>query len=314
MAKRDHYQVLGVSRTASDKEIRDAYRKLARKYHPDVNPNDKLGATRFKEVSEAYEVLSDPEKRRKYDRFGHNWQQFEAADKAGANVGGFGGYRTSPGGASVDFGSAPGAGADFGDLFEQLLGGRRARTGGRRSGPVRGRDVDYGLSVSLEEAFAGTQRTIQVQKPDGSLQALEVKIPAGVTDGSRVRVAGKGGPGLGGGPAGDLYLVIGVLPHPRFRREGEDLHTTVKVPLFEAILGGEAFVPTPKGTRLALRLPPETRNGQRFRLTGQGMPRLASRARGDLYAEIEVQLPTGLSDRERQLFRELAELRDGRGQ
>jgi len=170
------------------------------------------------------------------------------------------------------------------------------------------------LSISLEEAFAGTQRTIQLQRSDGSLQALEVKIPAGVTDGSRVRVAGKGGPGSAGGPAGDLYLVISVSPHPRFRREGEDLHTTVRVPLYAAILGGEAFVPTPKGTRLALRLPPETRNGQRFRLAGQGMPRLASRARGDLYAEIEVQLPTGLSDRERELFGELAALRDGRGQ
>jgi curved DNA-binding protein len=314
MAKRDFYEVLGVSRTASDKDIRDAYRRLARKYHPDVNPNDRSGEARFKEVSQAYEVLSDPGKRKKYDRLGHDWQQLEAAEKAGANVGGFGGYRSSRGGAGVDFGYAPGEGADVGDLFEQLFGARRGRTGGRRSGTLRGQDVDYPVSISLEEAFGGTERTIQVQRPDGRLQGLEVKIPAGVSDGSRVRVAGKGRPGLGGGPAGDLNLAITILPHARFRRDGNDLHTTVKLPLYQAVLGGEAFVPTPKGTRLALRLPPETQNGQRFRLAGQGMPRLESTGRGDLYAEIEVQLPTRLSDRERQLFAELAALRDGRGQ
>ena len=306
MAKRDYYQVLGVARGASDKDIRNAYRKLARKFHPDLNPNDKASEAKFKELSEAYEVLADPGKRKKYDRFGHEWQQVEAAERAGVNVGGPGGFRGSPGARNVNFGATIEA-DDLGDLFEQLLGGRGAR--GRRNGPVRGQDVDYPISISLEEAFAGTLRTIQIQQPDGGFQTLEVKIPPGVTDGSRVRVAGKGEPGRAGGASGDLYLVVSVQPNARFRREGNDLYTTVDVPLLKAVLGGEVFVPTPRGTQLALRLPSETQNGQRFRLAGQGMPRLGSEARGDLYAEIRVVLPSKLSERERRLFAELAELR-----
>jgi curved DNA-binding protein len=320
MAKRDYYQVLGVARTASDKDIRNAYRKLARKHHPDLNPNDKAAESTFKEISEAYEVLSDADKRKKYDRFGHNWQQVEAAEKAGAasgGFGGFGGYRSSRGGPGVDFGPdvdfGPGMGTDgLGDIFEQLFGGARGRSGGRRGGPLRGQDIDQPVSITLEEAFAGTLRKMQIQQPDGTMKTLEVKIPPGVTDGSRVRVAGKGGPGGGGGTPGDLNLVISVLPHARFRREGDDLYTTVEVPLHVAALGGEVFVPTPKGSRLALRLPPETQNGQRFRLAGQGMPRLGSSTRGELYAEVKVHLPTRLSERERQLFAELGALRGGR--
>jgi curved DNA-binding protein len=307
MATQDYYALLGVARTASDKEIRSAYRKLARKYHPDLNPNDKASEARFKEIGEAYEVLSDKDKRAKYDRFGANWQQAEAAERAGAAAGG--GYTSSGGGrrVSVDFGGGEDVDG-LGDLFEQLFGGARGAGTGRR-GPRRGEDVDYGVAVNLEEAFGGTSRTIQVQQADGSLQRLEVKIPAGVTDGSRVRVAGKGGPGFGGGAAGDLYLVISVLPNARFRREGDDLSTTLEVPLERVVLGGEVFVPTPRGSRLALKLPPETQNGQRFRLSGQGMPRLGENSRGDLYAEVKVVLPTNLTERERALFAELAALR-----
>ena len=303
MAKRDFYDVLGVSKTATEKEIRNAFRKLARKYHPDVNPNDKVAEARFKEVSEAHEVLSDPEKRKKYDRYGHEWQQVEAAEKAGVNVGGFG--QTSRGRTTTFSGGFDSD--DLGDLFEQLLGGRAGR--GRRNGPIRGQDLEYTVTISLEEAAAGTLRTIQLQQPGGSPQTLEVRIPAGVTEGSRVRIASKGEPGYSGGGAGDLYLVVSLLPHPRFRREGDDLYTTVEVPLSRAVLGGEVFVPTPRGSRLALRLPPETQNGQRFRLAGQGMPRLNGGPRGDLYAEIKVLLPTKLNDRERQLFSELAAIR-----
>src|SRR5262249_55567679 len=157
--KRDYYDVLGVARGASDKEIRNAYRKLARKYHPDLNPDDKAAETQFKEVSEAYEVLSDQDKRKKYDRYGNEWQQVEAAEKAGVHVGDFGGFRSSGGGRRVDFGTAF-DGDDLGDLFDQLLGGRRSR--GRRNGPARGQDIDYPMSISLAEAFAGTLRTIQI--------------------------------------------------------------------------------------------------------------------------------------------------------
>ena len=308
MAQRDYYELLGVPRTASDKEVRSAYRKLARKYHPDLNPEDKTSEARFKEIGEAYEVLSDPDKRKKYDRFGASWQQAEAAARAGAtaggfsNFGGFGGRRTR-----VEVGADDDG---MGEIFDQLFGGGRTRTSTRR-GPRRGEDTDYSVPVSLEEAFSGTVRTIPLQQLDGTVQKLEVRIPAGVTDRSRVRIAGKGGPGFGGGANGDLFLVISVLPHARFRRDGDDLSTTVDVPLHQAVLGSEAFVPTPRGSRLALKLPAETQNGQRFRLAGQGMPRLGQDSRGDLYAEVKVVLPTDLSDRERTLFAELAELREG---
>jgi DnaJ-class molecular chaperone len=307
VARRDYYDQLGVARTASDKEIRNAYRKLARQHHPDLNPNDKSAEAKFKEISEAYEVLSDKEKRARYDQGGLDWQQREAAERYASATANVGGYRTAPTETAYDFdlSSDPDG---FGDLFEQLLGGVRTR-GGRASGPRKGRDREYPVSVSLAEAVSGATRTVTIQQPGGPTQTLEVKIPAGVADGSRVRMAGKGGAGANGGPAGDLYLVISLQPDQRFRREGDELHTVVEVPLYQALLGGEVFVPTPKGGRLALKLPPETQNGQRFRLAGQGLPRLGSQQRGDLFAEISVVLPSQLSERERELFGELAAIR-----
>ena len=305
MARRDYYEVLGVARTASDKEIRNAYRKLARQFHPDLNPNDKAAERRFKEISEAYEVLSDQEQRRKFDRGELDWQQREAAERYAASAANFGGFRTAPTETVYDFDFAGGDADGFGDLFEQLLGGVRTRSG-RTAGPRRGRDREYPVSVSLEEAISGATRTIQIQQPGGKTQTLEVKIPAGVAEGSRVRIAGKGGSGVNGGPPGDLLLVVNLLPDSRFERIGDDLRTVIEVPLYQAVLGGEVFVPTPRGTRLALKLPPETQNGQRFRLAGQGLPRAAGGSRGDLYAEIKVVLPTRLNERERELFAELA--------
>ena len=308
-AKRDYYAVLGVPRTASTKDIKTAYRKLARKHHPDVNPGDKHAETLFKEIGEAYAVLSDPDKRKKYDRWGHDWEKIEQAQKAGGGVpGGAGGTytwsSTSPGGFSFES-------DDIGSLFEQLFG--RAAGGGRtrvRTAPRRGSDLEQAVEITLEEAFAGTQRTFQIlDRQTGTARSVEVKIPAGAYDGLRVRVAGKGEPGLNGGEPGDLYLVVSVLPHPTFKREGDDLHVRVPTPLYTAVLGGEVMVPTPKGSRLALKVPPETANGQRIRLAGQGMPRLRGSSRGDLYAEIDVQLPRTLTPRERELFAELARLR-----
>ena len=307
--KQDYYQLLGISRGASEKDILQAYRRLARQYHPDLNPGDKAAEAKFKEIGEAYEVLSDADKRKKYDRYGHNWQQAEAAEAA-AREGGFGNARWGPGQGNVRFETVDFDDPAFGDLFGNLFGGGGARSGVRgRRAAQRGEDYEQPVDVTLEEAFAGSQRMLQVQGPDGQLRRLEVKIPPGVADGSRIRIAGEGGPGLGGGPNGDLYLVVSVRPHPGFRREGDDLHVEVPVPLHTLVLGGEAHVPTLKGTRLALTIPPETQNGRVFRLAGQGMPRLQGSGRGDLYATVKAVLPTHLSDRERDLFRELASQR-----
>ena len=310
--KRDYYTVLGVSRSATEKDIKTAYRKLARKHHPDVNPGDNKSEAQFKEIGEAYSVLSDPEKRKKYDRWGHDWEKIEQAQAAGAN------FRGRPGSTSYTWnsagGGAPGSynfeSEDLGGLFEQLFGraaGGRTRV---RSAPRKGKDLEQPVEITLEEAFNGTQRTFSIQDSQtGEIRTVEVKIPAGATEGLRVRIAGKGEPGLGGAAAGDLYLIVSVKPHPLFERDGDDLRVKVPTPLYTALLGGEVMVPTPKGSQLALKVPPETPNGQRIRLAGQGMPHLNGSGRGDLFAEVTVQLPKNLTSREKDLFAELARAR-----
>jgi curved DNA-binding protein len=310
--RRDYYTVLGVPRTATEKDIKTAYRKLARKHHPDVNPGDKKSETLFKEIGEAYSVLSDAGKRKKYDRWGHDWEKIEQAQAAGAN------YRPRPGSRGT---WSPGNGAsgpggvnfdsdDLGGLFDQLFGraaGGRTRV---RSAPRKGGDMEQPVEITLEEAFNGTQRTFSIHDTQsGETRTVEVRIPAGATDGLKVRVAGKGEPGLAGAPAGDLYLIVSIKPHQLFEREGDDLRTKVPTPLYTAVLGGEVMVPTPKGGQLALKIPAETANAQRIRLAGQGMPHLNTPGRGDLYAEITVQLPRNLSTREKDLFAELARQR-----
>jgi curved DNA-binding protein len=312
--KRDYYQVLGIPRTASEKDIKTAYRKLARKHHPDVNPGDKKAESLFKEIGEAYSVLSDPDKRKKYDRWGRDWEKIEQAQAAGANFGGGPGSRTYTYTGSPNGGSATGfnfESEDLGGLFEQLFG--RA-AGGRqrvRATPRKGGDIEQPVEITLEEAFNGTQRTFSIMDAQsGESRTVEVKIPAGATEGLRVRVAGKGEPGMSGGAAGDLYLIVNIKPHAQFEREGDDLRVKVPTPLYTAILGGEVMVPTPKGTHLALKVPPETQNGIRMRLAGQGMPRLNGGGRGDLFAEINVQLPKNLSEREKDMFAELARGRE----
>jgi curved DNA-binding protein len=309
--RRDYYTVLGVPRTATEKEIKTAYRKLARKHHPDVNPGDKRAETRFKEIGEAYSVISDPDKRKKYDRWGHNWDKIDQAQAAGGATAGTPGSRyswSSNGGSTT---STPGGfgveSEDIGGLFEQLFG--RTATGRTRvpRTPRKGADSEQPVEITLEEAFNGTQRTFQIRDlQSGDVRTVEVKIPAGATDGLRVRVAGKGEPGVAGAPNGDLYLIVSIKAHPLFEREGDDLRVKVQTPLYAALLGGEVMVPTPKGSQLALKVPAETANGQRIRLTGQGMPRAKGTGRGDLYAEITVQLPRHLSEHEKTLFAELA--------
>ncbi|MHB1134219.1 MAG: DnaJ C-terminal domain-containing protein [Chloroflexota bacterium] len=334
-AVKDYYEILGVPRSASEKEIRQAYRRLARKYHPDVNPNNKPMEAKFKELQEAYEVLNDKEKRAQYDRYGHNWKQAGQAGPTGRPPGSGrrGGYRpTSPGPEfDFDFGTPGGdGGADVGGIFERLFG--RGATGtGRRT--RRGQDLEQPTEITLEEAYQGASRLVQLEATDpcptcggsgvvnrapcptcaglGTVsrsKRLEVKIPPGVGDGARVRVAGEGGAGQNGGARGDLFLVIKVQPHAQYERKGDDLHMELPVPLTVAVLGGEVEVPTLKG-KVSLRIPAETQNGRVMRLAGRGMPRLAGGGFGDLYAKVRVVLPTSLTAREREIFEELRQLR-----
>ncbi len=328
MAGKDYYNILGVKRDAGEQEIKRAYRRLARKYHPDVNPDDKSAEAKFKEINEAHEILSDREKRQKYDQFGDQWQYADQFAKAGEQQAPFGNF--SQGGGAQRFHFEEG---DLGNLFGDLFQGFRSQTSSRRVRPRRGRDVDHSVEVTLEEAYHGTSRILSLETEQSCptcggtgriqnvpcsacrssgmvtrLKRLEVKIPPGVKDRSRVRIADKGEPGYAGRKSGDLYLVISVKPHRLFERKGDDLHVEVAVPLTVAVLGGEVQVPTPKG-KLALKIPLETQNGRTFRLARQGMPHLGNSSRGDLLAKVRVVLPTKLSEEEKKLFEQLGQLR-----
>jgi DnaJ-class molecular chaperone len=326
----DYYSVLGVPRTATEKEIRSAYRKLARKHHPDVNPGNSEAEDRFKRINEAYEVLSDAEKRTKYDQLGERWRDYEQAQRAGTAAGGepfdWSGFAgAGPGGIRYEYRTTGeddlrdlfGEESPFSDFFETFFSssssgpsavgatGRRTRRAARR--PRTGADMEHPLELSLADAYKGTTVTLALRGPDGTTRRIEVKVPPGVRNGSRVRVVGKGGEGDAGGAAGDLYLVVALKPDPRFELRGDDLYTKVQVPLTTMLLGGEARVSTPDGRTLALTIPATTQDGRTFRLRGQGMPRLGKApAKGDLHAEVHAQLPNRLSPRERELVEELA--------
>jgi curved DNA-binding protein len=312
MDYRDYYQILGVSRGASDKEIKQAYRRLARQYHPDRNPGDKAAEERFKLINEAHEVLTDPDKRRKYDQLGAQWQQWQ---HMGGDPGAFDfsqwfasrPRRGSAGYARPD-GRYQGTG-DFSDFFESMFGEAGAqptmrwRQEGRRG--RRGQDYQHSVQITLEQAYHGTTCAVNVNN-----NRLEVKIPPGVRTGSVVRVAGKGGPGLAAGQAGDLLLDVQVAPHQVFERKEDDLYCDVQVGLYTALLGGQVRIRTIKGW-VQLRIPPETQSGRSFRLKGLGMPFLHDPHRhGDLFARVQVVLPQNLTERERELLRDLAALRE----
>jgi curved DNA-binding protein len=318
MEYKDYYQTLGVPRNATEKEIKTAYRRLARKFHPDVNPGDKAAEEHFKEINEAYEVLSDVDKRKKYDEFGSSWQQYQ---QRGGEPGGFDwsqwagsgfnqgqGQRTYTTYSNLDdlFGGG-GGGGGFSDFFETLFGGGRRQAGAGFQGRMQsmpGQNLESSVEITLEEAMRGTTRIL-----DTGQRRLEVKIPPGVDEGSRVRIAGEGGEGMGGGAKGDIYLNVTVKPHPLFTREGDNLRVKVSTDLYTAMLGGEIRVPTLTGN-VMLKIPPETQNGRSFRLRGQGMPALKSPdKRGDLIVTVEVSLPQNLSSKEKDLFHDLAELR-----
>ena len=326
MTGKDYYQVLGVGRNASEKEIKQAYRRLARKHHPDLNPDDKSAEVRFKEINAAYQVLSHPEKRKKYDQFGDQWEYADQLAKAGGQERVR--WNFGKGGTTSEYGDL----SDLGGIFSSLFGDSGIGSRMRR-GPQRGQDIESAIEASLEEAYHGSTRVIQLQIGEPcatcggtgrvgnrvcticngaggkiSPRRLEVKIPAGVRDGSRIRIAGEGGPGRAGGNKGDLYLVVKVLPHRLFERKGDDLYTEVSVPLATAILGGEVRLPTLNGN-LSLKIPPETQNGKVFRLARKGMPRLGNASYGNMFVKANVVLPTALTEEERRLFERLRSLR-----
>jgi curved DNA-binding protein len=317
MDYKDYYKILGVPKHATEKEIKAAYRKAARKHHPDVNKGDPKSEARFKEINEANEVLSDPEKRKRYDALGPDWQsQFRPGAGAG-RAGSRGGtvevdFGDDAGGFSDFFRTIFGGGGGFGGGREGGFGGFRTSSGGgfeeifgRAGREPAGQDVEGTADLTLEDVARGTTRTVKVGEGP-SARTVEVKIPAGVREGSRVRVAGEGG-GAPGGPRGDLYLRVRTRPHPHFERKGDDLETKVSVPLTTAVLGGEVQVPTLEGP-VGIKVPPGSPAGRTFRLRAKGLPRLDAPGRGDILANLTVDLPRDLTPREKEIFEELKRL------
>ncbi len=323
MAVKDYYKLLGIDRSATEKEIKQAYRRLARKYHPDINPGNKSSEENFKKINEAYEVLSNNEKRQKYNRFGDQWQYADQFAEAGGE-----------GHTGQTFGNKQRAYQfnNFGDLFGDLFGNLNTGFRATRS-PQRGQDIYSPIELTLEEAYRGKTRIIQLQElalctscggtgkvgkrtcsichgsgKIDSLKRLEVKIPPGVKDGSKMRIAKKGQDSPSGGPKGDLYLTAKIQRHSFLERKGNDLYTEIPLPLTIAILGGEVEVPSLDGN-LVLKIPQGTQNGKIFRLEGKGMPHLGSSVHGSLFAKIKVILPTNLTNEEKQLFKQLQALR-----
>ena len=358
MAKQDYYELLGISQSAGKEEIKKAYRKLAMKYHPDRNPGDQEAEAKFKEIGEAYEVLSDDQKRAAYDRFGHGAFEQGGGMGGGAGMGGFGGF---------------GAGG-FADIFDEMFGDMMG--GGRRRSSGRGADLRYDMEITLEEAFQGKQAQIkvptsvscdscegtgaepgskpvncttcngdgrvrqqqgfftiertcptcggagqQIDKPckacDGAgrvhrERSLQVNIPEGVEDGTRIRLAGEGEAGMRGAPAGDLYIFLTVKPHRIFEREGANMACRVPIPMTTAALGGTIEVPVIDGTRAKISIPEGTQSGTQFRLKGKGMTVVRSNARGDMYVQVEVEVPKNLSKRQKELLREFEEESEGK--
>ncbi|PYK71512.1 MAG: J domain-containing protein [Verrucomicrobia bacterium] len=309
---RDYYETLGVSKTASEDEIRSAFRKLARKHHPDVAKDKKTAEEKFKQINEAYEVLSDPEKRRKYDQLGEHWNQpggFQPPPQWGAGQPG-GGFRWGSGengGVEFEFG-----GTGFSDFFEAFFGGGRGRSafggfGQREVTAERGNDVEADIMVTLEEALHGSTRQVSLRRAGSKkTETYQVKIPRGVREGQRIRLAGQGEAGERGGKSGDLFLRVRLARHPDFSAEGSDLVHEMKIAPWQAVLGDKLIVPTLEGNA-RLKLPPGTQVGQRFRLRERGLPGVSGQ-RGDLYVVVQIALPKKLTETEREIWEQLARL------
>ena len=292
---RDFYAILGVGRDASESDIKKAYRKLAVKYHPDKNPNNKEAENKFKEINEAYEVLSDADKRKKYDQFGENWNRMNEQGPPPGGGGQYQYYSNDPGGEGFHFEGDPN------DIFESFFGGGGfGGAGRRRSGKSKGGDYQSETTITLEEAFHGTTRLLQLNE-----QKLRIKLKPGTYDGLVIKLGGKGAPGMNGGPAGDLYITIHVMPHAQFRREGDNLVQPLQSDLFTAVLGGKQEVNTLTG-KISITIPPGTQNGKLLRIKGKGMPVYDHPDQhGDLLLEIQVNIPENLTEQQKELFRQL---------
>ncbi len=302
---KDYYKTLGVSRNASEKDIKKAYRKLARQYHPDVNPGDRAAEERFKEINEANEVLADPEKRAQYDRLGNQYQEWQHMGGQG-NVPWEDLIRQAGGGSGGQYQYEFSGGDSFFDILSSMFGGGGRQQARQTRMPIKGRDIEQEVTVTLEEAYHGTTREFMLGG-----HRLSVKIPKGARTGTRVRVGGKGESGYAGGPPGDLYLIVRVQDHPDYAREGDALVLDLPVDLYTAVLGGEIEVPTLSG-KVRLKVPAGTQSGQKFRLAGRGMPPLRGDRHGDLYVRVMIHVPRSLSGQERELFEKLAAMRSNK--
>jgi curved DNA-binding protein len=292
----DYYKILGLDKNASEDDIKKAFRKLARKYHPDLNPNDKQANKKFQEINEANEVLSDPEKRKKYDKYGKDWQHAEEYEKARKSQGR---QQYRPAG-SPFAGTGAGGDDDFSDFFSSMFGGSDGGRGGRQA-KFRGQDYNAELHLTLQDAYTTHQQTLNVNGKN-----IRITIPAGVEDGQVIKLTGHGGEGMNGGPAGDLYITFVIAPHPSFKRSGNDLYTTVEIDLYTAVLGGEVVLETLSG-KIKLKVNPETQNGTKIRLKEKGFPVYKSEGQfGDLYVTYSIKIPTNLTERQKELFRELS--------
>jgi curved DNA-binding protein len=291
----DYYKTLGIDKTATPKDVKNAYRKLARKYHPDLNPNDKDAKKKFQQINEANEVLSDPEKRKKFDQYGNDWQHAEQYEKANQNQG----RQSNSGGYTYSGSQAEG---NFSDFFESMFGG--AASGGRsRQAKYRGEDFNAELHLELIDAYKTKKQTLTVNG-----KKIRITIPAGIENGQTIKITGHGGQGINGGPNGDLYITFSIANHSRFKRLENNLYTTVDLGLFKAVLGGEITMDTLDG-QVKLKVKPETQNGTKVKLNGKGFPVYKNEGQfGDLYVTYNIKIPTNLSDKQKALFIELSKL------
>ncbi|OQP62236.1 DnaJ C-terminal domain-containing protein [Niastella populi] len=295
----DYYSILGVDKNATQEDIKKAYRKLARKHHPDVNPNDAAASKKFQQINEANEVLSDPEKRKKYDQYGKDWEHAEQFEKAGR-----GQQRQQPfGGGGQQFSAEDFGGGDFSDFFESLFGGR-PHGQGRRTAKFRGQDYESELKIDLTDAYTTHKQTLTINGKN-----VRITIPAGIEDGQKIRLKGHGGEGVNGGPAGDLYITFSIVNNTPFKRMGNDLYLNQHIDLYTALLGGEITIDT-LGGKLKLKVKPETQNGTKVRLKEKGFPIYKEEGKfGDLYVTMHVKLPTNLTEKQKELIKQLSELK-----
>lgn len=294
MAFTDYYKILGISKKATEAEIKKAYRKLARKYHPDLNPNDKVAEKKFKEINEAHEVLSDPKNRKQYDEYGEHWQHAEEYEKAKQQQS----YQRSSQGSSQGYTQE-----DFSDIFGSMFGGRSQRTHGRQI-KFRGQDFNAELQLDLKDVFTTHKRTLTVNGKN-----IRITIPAGIENGQTIKIKGHGGSGVNGGPNGDLYIQFSITNHTKFKRDKDNLHITVDLDLYKALLGGEIMIDTFNG-KVKLNIKPETQNGTKVKLKGKGFPKYKKEGQfGDLYVTYQIKLPEKLSNKEKALIQELQKLR-----